>query len=371
MRPPSIRSAPALARHGARVLNLLRWLGPWADASAAPEVTRSHGERPLRHVVWRGRGAAAAGAPTLLLIPGLHFLGPDDPRFQRLAAVLASTGAEVVAPYLTDVMALILSPRLLEEASAALALASERAQAPVGVMSISFGSIAALHLAATHPERVRRVVVFGGYRDLETTFRFALGGTAPGFAAELRDPLNGPAVLANLTEELLPEPERRPFREAALAFSRRTWSRGPSPEDKRDGRHLVVGHELAQTLSGEARALFRVACRLEGDPLEVATRALETARRRVAFLDPGPLLPRVSAPVTCVHGRDDDVIPWTEAAALASDLPRARALVTGLYGHTGRAAGGGERPGLGALGGELATMAQVLHALALLTGDRA
>lgn len=326
-----------------RVARIGRWLGPWAAPERAPHahVVHDEGRRWLRvfHDVDRPAGA---GGPTVLLLPGLHFLGPDDARFLRFASVLAATGAEVVAPYLSDFMALQLAPRLFDEAAAALDFAAWRSGGPVGVMSISFGSIVALRLAAEAPALVHRVVTFGGYRRYETAVRYALGGAvddpAGACPAELRDPLNGPAVFANLADELLPEAARAPFREAALAFSRATW-RGSA--DKRDGRHLIVGERLAATLDGDARALFRAACRLDRErpePLALAEQAIVRARERIAYLDPGPLLPRVAAPVSCVHGRDDDVIPWTESVALARELPRGEALVTGLYGHTGHAA---------------------------------
>lgn len=316
--------------------------------------------------------SAGQNGSTILLLPGLHFLGPDDKRFRRLAAVLAATGADVVAPYLSDFLGLRLTPRLIEEAEAALLVASERG--PVSVMSISFGSIAAFHLAAKYPDRVKRMVVFGGYRNLELSFRFALGGaipSAPAFTvdrgqqhvpAQVRDPLNGPAVIANLVEDMLPVAQADAFRAAALAFSRRTWSRNGAAQDKHDGRHLKVGAEIAATLEGDAAHLFRVACRLEGNPLDVVDQVFERARPRFAFLDPSPLMARISAPVACVHGRDDDVIPWSESEAMARDLPNGSAFITGLYGHTGRANGAAA----GALVRELRAMAGVIDAMASL-----
>jgi pimeloyl-ACP methyl ester carboxylesterase len=239
-------------------------------------------------------------------------------------------------------------------------IASERG--PVSVMSISFGSIAAFHLAAKHPDRVKRMVVFGGYRNLELSFRFALGGAVAGAAAQVRDPLNGPAVIANLVEDMLPAAEAETFRAAALAFSRRTWSKHGAIEDKHDGRHLKVGAEIAATLEGDAARLFRVAARLEGNPLDVVDEVFERARGRFAFLDPSPLMARITAPVACVHGRDDDVIPWSESVAMARDLANGRAYITGLYGHTGRANGAAA----GALVRELRAMGGVVDAMASL-----
>jgi pimeloyl-ACP methyl ester carboxylesterase len=306
-------------------------------------------------------------AASVLVIPGLHFLGVEDPRFARFVSILRTTGARVEGLDLPELRALTLPPSMLETASAALER-HHRAHGPVALMSISFGSIVALTLAARHPDKVSRLVLFGGYHDLQTAFCFALGGAIPGFPAELRDPLNAPAVFLNLVDELLPASDRPAFARAARTFCERTWSRGPGQgehgDDKRDGRHLRVGAELAETLDGPARDLFRTACRLDArDPLPIAMDALARAGSRFAFLDPGPLLTQVRCPVTCVHGRDDDVIPFTESEALARALPHGEALITGLYGHTGN-----RHPGPGKLARELVTMVRVLDALARLTG---
>ncbi len=356
MTSTTTRAKNPATEHGKRLLTVLRWLGPWADQSRMPHARAEVVEAPAKLL----RVSAGRDRSTILLLPGLHFLGPDDRRFRRLAAVLAATGAEVVAPYLSDFLGLRLTPRLIAEAEAALLVASERG--PVSVMSISFGSIAAFHLAAKYPERIKRMVVFGGYRNLELSFRFALGGAIAGVPAQVRDPLNGPAVVANLVEDMLPEAQADAFRAAALAFSRRTWSRDGAIQDKHDGRHLKVGAEIAASLEGDAAHLFRVAARLEGNPLDVVDAVFERARERFAFLDPTPLMGRIEAPVACVHGRDDDVIPWSESVAMARDLRNGSAYITGLYGHTGRANGAAA----GALVRELRAMAGVIDAMASL-----
>ncbi len=352
----------SLALRASHLLTIGRWLGPWTDPQATPRVDALVVEGASRHLRLR-TGDAESPRPVILLLHGLHYLGPDDPRFRRIAAVLAQTGAEVIAPYLSDFLGLALSPRALDEASAALVTASERAGGPVGVMSISFGSIAALHLGATAPERVKRLVLFGGYRHYSNAVRFALGGALEGFPAEARDPMSGPAVLVNFVDELLPAGQRAAFREAALAFAKETWSRGgPAAEDKHDGRHLRVGRRIAESLDGEAQAAFRIACRLDADPLALAEVAMMRAGERLAFLDPGPHLACLRAPVTCVHGREDDVIPWTESEAIARDVPGGRAIVTGLYGHAGRA--GESAAGPGAMRHELTAMREAIGALA-------
>jgi pimeloyl-ACP methyl ester carboxylesterase len=308
----------------------------------------------------------------------MHFRGVEDPRFVRFGGILRAAGATVTAADVVGLRELRLSPAMFEDAERALLEASR--DGPVGVMSVSFGSIVALHLAANFPERVRRLVVFGGYRDLEAALGYALGGPGAGegegpgqgqspSGPRVRDPLNAPAVFIQLVdwaEELLPEGQREAFVQACRRFCAETWSTGAggAADDKYDGRHLRVGARLAESLDGEARALFRVACRLDGDAYSVAMEALARSRERFRFLDPEPFLGRIRCEVDCVHGRDDDVIPYTESEALADAITRlggrARAHITGLYGHTG-ARGSVSLRAVRELAQEGATMVAVLR----------
>lgn len=334
-----------------RLVTLGRWLGPWSDARRMPAV--------------RGR---ARGGGRVLVIPGLHPLGVSDPRMVRFGRILEAAGAELAMGDIGALRRLMLAPSMFEEAEAALFRASSRG--PVGVMSISFGSIIALYLAARHPERVRRLVLFGGYRDLEQTLTFALGGSD----SEVRDPLNAPAVFIQLADELLDGADREAFIEAARRFCAETWTsgRGGAADDKRDGRHLRVGARIAETLPEPARKLMRLACRLDGDPQPTALDALARSRERFRYLDPGPLIAQVRCEVDCVHGRDDDVIPYTQSERLARDL-KGRAHITGLYGHTGARVGaapategslaGSAVARVGAAAREARVMVEVLGAL--------
>jgi hypothetical protein len=66
--------------------------------------------------------------------------------------------------------------------------------------------------------------------------------------------------------------------------------------------------------------------------------------------------------VVIVHGREDDVVPWTEALKLRDALPAGHPcslLLTGLYGHTGA-----ERPKAGAAFDEGRTLLRIARALA-------
>ena len=350
----------------ARNACLARWLGPWAGEDAAPEVERETvavaphlGARLYRPARRRATGAA-------LLVPGLHYLGPDDPRLDRFARVLAHSGSWVLAPCLPDFLALRLAPSLLSDTALAfdwLDAHAERPGGPVGVVSISFGSLPALRLAADRPTRGGPLLTFGGFADWRAAMRFCLTGRVPGEPVERArpyDPLNRPAVFLQLTRWLPGAPaDPRALEAAWRSFVERTWGR---PEMKAEARWRPVAEALAATLPVPQRPLFLEGCGAAPGGLERVEAALAVAPAR-PWLDPRPHLSRLRGPVYLVHGADDDVIPATELEALRAAVPPAAlggAWCTGLYGHTGRGAAAGLA--------ELRTMTRIVGALGRVCG---
>ncbi len=331
-------------------LTLARWLGPWADAQKQPAVQRE--ERTLscglRLRIWqpeRPRGS-------LLLVPGFHYLGPAEPRLDRFAAILAAAGIQVHAPYLPAFLGLRLAPTLIDDTRRAFddLVASERPAGKPGVLSISFGSLPALRLAAERGGDLGGLLVFGGYADWRASLAFAVGGGQGGVEP---DPLNRPLVFSNLLDEW---PERPAGAEALhtawRAFMFQTWGR----EAMRDPLNWrAAAWALEARLPEALRPLFRVGCSLDEGGAALAQRMLDHASLR-PWLDPRPHLGAIDCPTFVVHGADDDVIPVSEAEALASGIPGAQRLVTGLYGHTATA-------GLGAGLGEAKTMRRILAAI--------
>jgi len=356
-----------LSRRLLSAATLARWLGPWTPADATPGgVTVSTRALPsgLRVRRWAPRGRAHGG---LLLIPGLHYDGPADHRMDRLARVLARAGALVVSPFIRDFLQLRLTPRVITDAHEALeALLDEPTmrRRQVGVFSVSFGSLPALHVAARAPrrDRVAGVALFGGYADFDETVRFAMTGEAPGAASLRADPLNRPVVYLNLLSHLTADPSARERLAAAwLAFCRATWGR---EEMKRGGAHLEAARAVADAhgLRGDALRLFLAGVGGETFDRGEIERALEAGREDLAYLDPRPLLTDVLAPVHALHGADDDVIPATHAPRLADAARSGRSYITGLYGHTGGSRGPLSRAPAAAR--ELVTMARMLDAIA-------
>ena len=340
---------------------LARWLGPWADEARAPDAllttieVPAAGSRPAFTAgVFRPRAAPARRG--FLIAPGLHFAGPRDPRMVRFCSILAASGAVVVAPAIPDFLALRVTRHAALDFERALDAA--RPLFPPGrrpaLFSISFGSLLALRLAAARPDAIERAILFGGYADFAGAVRFCLAGPPP------RDPLNRPVVFINLIDQLAAAHHQPPLAAAWRRYVERTWGQ---PEMKEPARWLPVARAIAGELPPPLRPLFLAGCGAEpgGDPECLA--ALE--RIDLGFLDPRPLLAQVRCPVDILHGIDDDVIPYTQAADLARALPDARVHLTGLYAHTGR---GRLRPWSAAR--ELATFARLVRLLSSSGADR-
>ncbi len=364
-------------------LTLLDWLGPWTRAQGLPhgirrsswvlregEVLgrrgRGGGRRPVRGA--RSRLEARvfeAGGPalgTFLIAPGLHFEGPDDPRFERFCRILAHAGFRVVAPILPAYAELVVHPSAADDFEL---VASELERRLGGerftVFSISFGSLPALELAARRPELVDAVVTFGGYAEFEATVRFCVDGVmrrAEGDVTLARDPLNQPALFINMLPWLDAPGDPALLEEAWREMTYRTWGR---MELKAPGRLAPFAKELAHRVAPEQRELFYVGCGVEPGGAELVHAALEAVRDAVAFASPTRALRELDRPLVVCHGRDDDVIPWNEAeklhAAVAGRVP-SRLLLTGLYGHTGAG-----RPSPGALAAEARTLLEIARVL--------
>ncbi len=366
-------------RTASAVLTLARWLGPWAAGSTPRGVTREL--VPIASTARAARAVAASPSarsawayvytPTsprgvYLVLPGLHFLGPDDPRLDRFCRVLARAGFLVVAPFIRAYGDLLLDASAFDDARAALELAKARA-AGLGlprpaVFSISFGSALALQLATLAEGGPSRVVVFGGFCEFLPTVRFALTGRADhdGVVHTIaRDPLNSPVVFLNALHALDLGGDRARLAAAWRQMVYRTWGK---MELKAPGARDAHAHAVAAELPPELRGPFYRGCMLEEGGLTWLEDALARDAGELYAFDPGDRLARAACPVSLVHGREDDVIPYFETLKLAAALPASRldaVHVTGLFSHTAA-----ERPTARALAAEARTLAGMLLTLA-------
>ncbi len=351
---------------------LARWLGPWTRETSRPhEVvreavavpTRADGDRPFDAWVYRPGSRRAVGS--LLVVPGLHYAGPADPRLDRFASILADAGIVVLAPFLPDFSALRVGPGLLpdtERAFETLLALPGRPPGKPGVFSISFGSMPALRLAASErwADGLSGILVFGGYADFGDAVRFSLRGDG----ARPHDPLNRPVVFMNLVEHLAGVPEdASAVMEAWFEYVRATWGK---KEMKERDRWTAVARRIAERLDGAERSLFLLGCGIGEGGFERCAEALVRAGDAFDWLDPRPHLGGLRCPVYLVHGRDDDVIPHTQTALLRRAMPPdvpVRTHLTGMYAHTGHAGLGSLLTLAPAAASELRAMLAILRAI--------
>lgn len=374
------------------LLRLLRWLGPWTDSTKSPtDVERT--ESRVREGELRGkRGHDAAlregvahaplleadatsrldvavyeGRRTLGLIvigPGLHFDGPDDPRMDRFCRVLAHAGFVVVVPYLPSYVDLRVDPKAVEdhEQVTRWAMARFPTLGPPTLFSISFGSWPSLEVAARLGDAIDSVITFGGYANFSRVARFNLDGGVVVEGKDERMPFdvtNAPAVFVNILEYLRPGEDTRALAGALQRTTYATWGR---PEMKDVNAIAGVVSSIEPSVPEAHRELYAIGAGVRSGGVALLERALVVGATPLARLSPLSAIGNLRCPVVVCHGRDDDVIPWTESHELAS---AARAvtptlhLVTGLFAHTAQ-----ERPKLSAVGEEIATLMRMVRCIA-------
>ncbi|MEM6954190.1 MAG: hypothetical protein AAF645_00840 [Myxococcota bacterium] len=291
------------------------------------ELTVRHGARSF--AAWRYTPRSVSGA--MLLVPGLHFLGPADPRLDRFCRVLAHAGMDVLCPFLPDHTQLLVGENAGADSIAAYdRLAAESGVKHPGVFSISFGSRPALEVAACRD--VGGLMLFGGCADWTEAVRFSLTG-APG---RRHDPLNRPIVFLHLLPHFsgFTDAARTRIAAALRRQMRLTWGRMELKEN--DRARPFAEHVVAELTNARERELFMHATGFLPGGDERALEALETCRDAFAFLAPERWAAKVKTGLrTVAHGRSDDVIPVEHAPRLAAML-NAPCLVSGAYEHAGR-----------------------------------
>ena len=154
-----------------------------------------------------------------------------------------------------------------------------RISAPFTLLGMSQGAAICVAYAAKYPERVARLVLYGGY---------ARGSSRRG------------------------DPDAVRVREAIIAAARAGWGK-----DNPAFRQVFTSRFMPGA-SDERMRSWNELCRRAASGASVA--ALLTARSDV---DVQPLLAQVRAPTLVLHVRDDGVVPASEGRLLAAGIPGA------------------------------------------------
>jgi dienelactone hydrolase len=288
-------------------------------------VAESDGTIPWRHGVLRSRvytPQPGHGRP-ILLVPGVHAAGIDEPRLVGFAREIAATGHPVITAQLDDLAHYMITTRttdMIEDAALSVSSAADHgAPGPIGMVGISFGGGLSV-VAAGRPalrDRVEYVMAFGGHADLPRTLRYLCTGIQHDGAVRPPHDYGLAIVLLGAADRVVPAAQAEPLRaailsyleasrlamidqaKAAVEFTRTEALAAGLDEPARTYMDYVIARDVAHL----GPVLLPHVADLGGDP------ALSPARS-----------PFPRGPVYLLHGIDDNVVPAIESTLLARDL---------------------------------------------------
>jgi len=290
-----------------------------------------------RHIVPTRQGDVAARfyrpdgtfSRSILLVPGIHSMGIDEPRLTALAKDLAGSGIMVMTMALPDLQRYQLTPHSTDVIEDTVSwMASQPELAPdgrIGMVGISFAGGLSV-VAAGRPsirDKVAFVLSFGGHADMPRVMRYLATGEETHVAGvETLPPHDyGVAViLYGLADQgIVPADQIVPLRKGIETF--------------------LYASQLTLTDMNAANATFEKArAYAKTLPEPAATYMTYVNDRNVKKLGPAlvPFLGALgadspnlsadrstsvpSAPVFLLHGSEDTVIPPVESVLLADYL---------------------------------------------------
>jgi len=305
-------------------------------SALADVATSAVSERSFR-IPWRGGELPARWYSTdapehsaILLVPGVHAAGIDEPRLVGVARDLASVGHPVLTTELADLRRYAITVRstdMIEDAAAWLSRQPDLAPGGrVGMMGISFAGGLTIVAAGRSPlaGRVEFVMSFGGHGDLPRTLRYLCTGEQPDGTVRPPHDYGVAIILLGVADRVVPDDQVQALRDTILTFleasrldmvdrnqSRVEFARARAmAEDLHEPSRTLMQHVNDRNVEALGAVLLPHVSALGGNPELSPSRS-----------------PAPSAPVYLLHGSDDNVIPAIESALLAAELRR-RGIVT-------------------------------------------
>jgi acetyl esterase/lipase len=305
-------------------------------AGGKPTLWQELTSRPCDYATKWGNGEGDLYEPggktraAMVLVPGAAVLGRDEPRLKALARTFARAGFVVLVPELPELRHLALSLADADRVAAAVRqLRKSKPAEPLGVAAVSY-AVAPAMIAALQDDllgKVKFVVGIGGYRDAEAAIRFVTTGTFRpiGEAREFQMKPNNYGrwafVLANAGR-------LDDTKDASLLYEiARLRFRDPDADVA----------PIAAKLGPEGRAVLALVENRDPEAVTPLVGALpERVRREIDGLNLALYdLSKFKGDLILVHGRGDQLVPYSESQALAAAASNAHAslfLIDGL-GH--------------------------------------
>ena len=296
------------------------------SSTPAPVVTeisyRALGERRVADLYLSPEGARAG----IVLVPGVVARGKDDPRLVAVARTLARVRFAVLVPDMPGVRSFRMRASDAREVADAFAWLAARPQLSpqgrAGIAGFSYGAAPVL-IGALQPDirqRVRFLLCVGGYYNLHQVITYITTGyytveeqqgSGSGTTRQRRGQPH-PYALGVFTRSNLDLLERPVDRRALRRYADYLLGQGVGEDEP------IIGG-----LAPDAQAFYDLL--QNKDPQRVASllqKLPPRIRSELDGIDPSAQdLSRLQARVLLLHGRSDNLIPYTESLALARSLP--------------------------------------------------
>jgi dienelactone hydrolase len=251
-------------------------------------------------------------APGVVIVHGVHRLGIEEPRLKRFSRAVAASGVTVLTPEVREIADYHIEAASIETIGFAMkSLRARLGGRKVGVMGMSFAGGLAL-LAAADPRFAAdagAVVAIGAHHDLGRVLRFFStnevelpGGERHALSAH---PYGAQVLLYSHMDVVVPAADVPAARDAMQLW---LWEQ---PEAAR---------ARAKDLSEAGRARVEELFEGKADHAALIARIPRDAES-VAAVSPAGHLATLEAPVFLLHGAADNVIPASETAWLAAEVP--------------------------------------------------
>jgi pimeloyl-ACP methyl ester carboxylesterase len=265
-------------------------------------------------------------APGLVLVPGIHYLGMNEPRLIAFARSMSACGLRVLTPELPNSRDYRINPADIPAIGDSVQWLRRATGRPVGLMGLSFSGGLALMAAAEPPysNDVSFVFAVGAHDDL---YRVA------SFYTTAADPLPDGDIERATPNDYGPMVLEYEHLQDFTASSNTAAIRAPFRARLYENPKLE--EQLAAKLTGAQKAEYaQILDTPHQDwPLSISNKKHAA---EMAAVSPHAHLSGLHTPVYLLHGRGDNLIPFAEAEWLAQDLPHgtlAELLVSPLIAH--------------------------------------
>ena len=268
---------------------------------------------------------------SLVLVPGFTPQGKDDPRLVDLAFSLARARFLVLVPDLQGSREMRVRLEDAQNIADAAAYLAEKEtpvhRGDVGVVAISY-AVGLAVLATMQPQaqgKIQFLVGIGGYYDLTAVVTFITTGKyrEPGETAWRTahpDPAAKWIFLASNVGAVAAPSDRK----ALAAIARRRLRIPDAPVD-----------DLAAGLSPDGRSLFDLLTNTEAERVEgLLARLPVSVRRHIEALSlTNHDLSHLAGRLILIHGREDNLIPYTESMSLKAAVPGTELFIVDGFSH--------------------------------------